>query len=133
MSIELFLAFFVPLAVADWWMDKVQRTTQLICRANNLPMNPVGQFLNPQFVRFAFPITIAKWGVAAYFAWTYSVWLAIAALVAAWAVTVVSPLPASLILPSISKQIARVRAVDAELGEKLGQMVSVWVDVGAKH
>lgn len=133
MTLGLFIAAFLILAVPDWWMNMVQRTTQLICRANNAPLDPVGGLLNPRFIRFAFPITLTKWGLVAFWAWYSSVTEALVALGAAWIVSVVSPVPFGLTLPLVLRQIARVREMDTTLGDQLLQMVETWKVVGARH
>jgi H+/Cl- antiporter ClcA len=130
---EGFAAVFLVLAAADWWMDKVQRTTQLICRASGAPMSLVGEFLNPAFIKFSFPITLAKWGWVAVWAWYDSPTVALLALFASWLVTVVSPTPFRLTIPPVLKQIERVRTVDADVGDQLLKMVQTWKAIGVKR
>lgn len=127
MTNEFFLTVFIPLALIDWWMTKVQRTTQLICRASRIEMSAMGPYLNPPFVRLAFPVTLLKWGLVAYFAWASSAGVAISALVLSWVANISPPMPVSLILPYIERQVARVSAVDAVVGDALGQAVTAWV------
>jgi hypothetical protein len=133
MTTTIFISIFVAIAAADWWMDMVQRTTTLICRASDAPMRPVGELLNPSFVKFAFPLTLAKWILVAFWAWCSSVAVALAALAAAWLITILSPVPFGLTLPPIRKQIARVRSLDSDMGDQLLQLVEQWRSIGGRH
>ena len=90
-------------------------------------MSVMGPFLNPAFVKLAFPVTLAKWGLVAYFAWANSVWVALAALFVSWIANIYPEMPVSRIIPHIEKQVARVRAVDPTVGDALGQAVAAWV------
>ena len=133
MTYEIFIGLFLVLAIADWWMDMVQRTTVLICRANSAPLSPVGELLNPAFIKFSFPITIAKWSLVGFWAWYGSVIEAVVPLVVAWFTTVVSPIPFELTLSPIVKQVARVQKVDTTMGDQLLQMIETWKALGARH
>ena len=133
MTIEIFIAVFIVIAIADWWMDMVQRTTTLICRASNVSTQHIGKLLNPAFIKFAFPITIAKWILVAFWAWYDSAILAISLLALSWLASVISPLPIKLTLPAVLKQINRVRDVDKEMGEELIRLVEVWSSIGNRY
>ena len=133
MTLEIFIAAFLVLAIADWWMDMIQRTTELICRANGAPMRPLGELLNPTFVKFGLPITLAKWALVVFWALYSSVTAAFIALAAAWVITTVSPVPFRFTLPLVQKQIARVRDMDTTMGDQLLQMVETWKTAGARH
>ncbi len=128
-----FIAVFVALAYADWWMDKVQRTVQLICRASGEALDTVGVFLNPTVIRFSLPITLAKWVWAAAWAWYGSAPLALFALFASWLITVASPTPFWLTIPSVLKKIEHVRALDSDFGNHLLQMVQTWKSIAARR
>jgi hypothetical protein len=132
-TLEIFIAAFLVLAIADWWMDMIQRTTELICRASGAPMRPVGELLNPTFVKFALPIMLAKWALVVFWALYSSVTAALIALAAAWVITIVSPVPFRFTLPLVLKQIARVRDMDTTMGDQLLQMFETWKTVGARH
>ena len=126
MSLEIFVVVFGLLAVADWFMDMVQRTTVVICRANQVMFTSAGPFMLPPFIKLAFPITLAKWATAGYFAWAASPVIGLGALGLSWLANVVSPVPFSLTLPPIQGQLTRVERQDPALGLKLREMLSVW-------
>lgn len=130
---EYFATAFILSAVADWWMDMIQRTTTLISRSGGYSAHSAGPYLNPTFIRFAFPITLIKLGVAAGWAFYDPVAYAIIAVVASWALNVVSPVPAALTLRPIRKQIERVRQADAELGEQLQKITDSWASQGGRY
>lgn len=130
MTIEIFITTYMILAIADWWMTQVQLTTTFICRASKMPIIPIGELLNPPFIKFSFPITLALWALVIYWAWHSSVVVALSVHVVTWLLIVVSPLPARLTLPMTLKQIARVYSVDKEKGEQLLLMVEQWKSMG---
>lgn len=96
-------------------------------------MTPVGEYLNPAFIKFSFPITLAKWGWVAVWAWYDSATIALLALFVSWLVTVVSPTPFRLTIPPVLKQIERVRAMDPDVGDQLLKMVHTWKAIGVKR
>lgn len=124
---ELLLGLFCALAITDWGMVSVQRTVQLICRANGESLNSLSiQLLLPKFVRAALFITLAEWTVAALYGWYVSLAQAAALLFSTWLIKVSTPTPHSFVLPSIRRKISLVRSLSPEDGEQLLRMVAVW-------
>jgi len=131
MSSDTFLYFFLAIAVVDLYFFWVQRTSVLICRAGGLPTS-AGSFLNPRFIRLAFPLSLIKWGWVVYWAWSGSTSDALIAFVASWLSAIFLPIPARLTLPPIFKQIERVRTVDSKLANTLADAAMAWEIRGAK-
>src|SRR3989344_9407007 len=102
MSNDIFLYVFIALAVVDLYFNMVQRTSVLICRIGEMSMS-IGGFLNPSFIKLAFPLTLIKWGWVAYWAWTGSTSQALIALFISWLAAVILPVPGNLTLPPIFK------------------------------
>lgn len=125
MSNATFLYVFLALAAVDLYFNMVQRTTVLICRIGQMPMSN-GGYLNPSFIKLAFPLTLIKWGWIAYWAWTGSTTQALIALFLSWLAAVTLPVPGSLTLPPVFKQIERVRALDSDLGAALFDAAEAW-------
>jgi hypothetical protein len=125
MSNEIFLYVFLVLAFLDLYFNKVQRTTILICRIGEMPPT-VGGYLNPNFIKFAFPLTLIKWGWVVYWALSGSTSYALTALFISWLASVTLPIPSKLTLPPIKKQIERVRALDQEFAATLSEATNTW-------
>ena len=125
MTNATFLYVFLALAAVDLYFSMVQRTTVLICRIGDMSMS-LGGYLNPSFIKLAFPLTLIKWGWVIYWAWTGSTTQALIALFVSWLAAVVLPVPASLTLPPVFKQIERVRALDSDLGSALFGAAETW-------
>ena len=125
MSNETFLYVFLGLAFIDLYFNMVQRTTVLICRIGEMHRS-TGGYLNPSFIKFAFPLTLIKWGWIAYWAWSGSATQALAALFIFLLASVMLPIPSKLTLPPIQKQIERVRALDKDLGAELTEATKKW-------
>lgn len=132
MSNDTFLYVFLALAVVGLYFDMVQRTSVLICRVGEMAMS-IGGFLNPRFIKFAFPLTLIKWGWIAYWAWTGSTAQALTALFLSWLATVVLPVPGNMTLPPIFKQIERVRILDPDLGAALLAAAKTWQTHGSRR
>ena len=132
MTTEIFIVLFLFLAAIDWFMDMVQRTTVLICRANSASTSAAGQYMLPTFISISFPITLGKWALVGWFAWTTSPLIGLGALFFSWLFGVISPIPFRITLPPIQKKISSIEQLDAELGAQLRQMLSHWQTIGAK-
>lgn len=127
-----FLYIFLAVAVVDFYFDMVQRTAVLIRRIGELPMQADG-FLIPRFIKFAFPLTLIKWGWVAYWAWSGSTMYALTALFLSWLAAISLPVPAGITLPPIFKQIERVRLLDSDLGEALLSATKTWESHGGRR
>ena len=125
MSNETFLYIFLALAFLDLYFNMVQRTTVLICRIGELPLT-VGGYLNPSFIKFAFPLTLIKWGLVVYWALSGSTSYALTALFISWLASVTLPIPSKLTLPPIKKQIERVRTLDQDFATTLSEATNTW-------
>lgn len=132
MSNETFLYFFLALASLDLYFNMVQRTTVLICRLGEMPPT-VGGYLNPSFVKFAFPLTLFKWGWVVYWAWSGSTSYALTALFIFWLASITLPIPSKLTLTPIKKQIERVRALDQEFATTLSEATNIWEINGGRQ
>lgn len=127
-----FLYVFLALAIVDFYFDMVQRTAVLIRRIGEMPLQADG-FLIPRFIRFAFPLTLIKWGWVAYWAWSGSTTYALIALSISWLAAISLPVPAVITLPPIFKQIERVRHLDPDLGEALLTATNTWQNHGGRR
>ena len=132
MSNGVFLYVFLALAVADLYFSMVQRTSVLICRIGEMSMS-IGGFLNPSFIKFAFPLTLIKWGWGAYWALAGSTSQALIALFISWLAAVTLPVPGNLTLPPIFKQIERVENLDPVLGAALKEAAKTWEIHGGRR
>lgn len=129
---KILVGLFLIITVIDWWMNMVQSTTMNICHANDQPRE-ICLMLNPYFIRLAFPNSLAKWTVAGIYAWQVSWQIALAGIFIVWLISVISPIPLSLTIPTINKKIAIVRNLDAQAGQLLEDMVSQWEAIGRKY
>ena len=125
MSNATFLYVFLALAAVDLYFNMVQRTAVLIRRIGQMPMSIDG-YLIPSFIKLAFPLTLIKWGWIAYWAWTGSTTQALIALFLSFLTFQILPVPGSLTLPPVFKQIERVRALDSDLGAALFDAAVAW-------
>lgn len=132
MSNDTFLYVFLALAIVDIYFSMVQRTSVLICRTGEIHMSN-GGFLNPSFIKLAFPLTLIKWGWVVYWAWTGSTSQALIALFISWLAAIVLPVPGNLTLPPIFKQIERVRGLDPNLGAVLIEAAKTWEINGSRR
>lgn len=132
MSNDTFLYVFIALAIVDVYFSMVQRTSVLICRIGEMHMSN-GGFLNPSFIKFAFPLTLIKWGWVVYWAWTGSTAQALIAFFISWLAAIVLPVPGNLTLPPIFKQIERVRGLDPGLGAVLVEAAKTWEINGGRR
>lgn len=132
MTAEIFIVLFLLLATIDWFMDMVQRTTILICRANSASTSSAGQYMLPTFISISFPITLGKWALAGWFAWSTSPLIGLGILFLSWLFGVLSPIPLRITLPPIQKKISHIEQQDPGLGAQLRQMLSHWQTTGTK-
>lgn len=132
MSDNGFLSVFVVLALADLYMSMVQRTTVLITRHGQFPA-AIGGFLNPKFIRAAFPLTLIKWGWVAYWAYSGTTWYALLALFISWLLAVLLPVPAKLTLPAVFHQVSAVSSLDQEFGQQLLDAAKGWEAFGSRR
>lgn len=132
MSNDIFLYVFMALAVVDLYFSMVQRTSVLICRVGDMPIS-IGGFLNPSFIKLAFPLTLIKWGWVAYWAWSGFTTQALVAFSLSLLANVILPVPGSLTLPPIFKQIEKVRVLDGNLGGTLLAAAKTWQVHGSRR
>lgn len=132
MDNNIFIGVFLVLATIGFYFDMVQRTTVLICRTSDIHAS-IGGFLNPRFIKLAFPLDLFRWGWVLYWAWTGSTTQALVAAFISFIVSILLPVPASLTLPPIFKQIQRVRELDPDLGEALTEAARKWEIHGGRR
>lgn len=130
MSEDTFLLVFLMLAGNDFYLSMVQRTTLLISRMGDAVT--CGCFLNPKFIRYAFPLTLAKWGWVLYWVISGNTSVALVSLFFSWLAAVVLPVPSSITPPAIRSQISHVHELDSDLGQYLSKITDQWEQLGSR-
>lgn len=82
--------------------------------------------LTPGYFVLAWPFTIIKWVLLAYWVYAGSALLALLLFVFFYLANAIAPIPAKLTLPPIRKQIERIRLKNSSLGIELEDATNIW-------
>lgn len=124
MSNDAFLMVFIALLAIDYYFDIVQTATKKISHYHQQPA--LAGYFNPRFIRFAFPLTLIKWGWVIYWAVATRTWTPILWLFGTWLLSIFLPVPTQFALPAIRRQIEVVRGIDDGLAAQLDEMLDTW-------
>lgn len=116
---------FVILAVIHLYFSLVQRTILQIGRSGALPVLTAAN-LTPSYFILAWPFTIIKWILLIYWLYAGSAVLGLFVFLMFYLANAMLPIPASLTLKPIRKQIELVRIKDPELAAELEDATNIW-------
>ena len=116
---------FVILAVIHLYFSLVQRTILQIGRSGALPVLTAAK-LTPGYFILAWPFTIIKWILLIYWLYAGSAVFGLFVFLMFYLANAMLPIPASLTLKPIRKQIELVRIKDSELAAELEDATNIW-------
>jgi hypothetical protein len=116
---------FLILAIVHLYFSLVQRTILQITKSGGLSVL-TGGLMTPRYFFVALPLTLIKWAILFYWAWKGSAALALLLLSTFYLANAMLPIPAKLTLPTIRRQIERIKARDKETGENLRDATNLW-------
>lgn len=123
-NVECFFGFLI-LAIIHLYFSLVQRTILQIGRSGALPVQTAAK-LTPSYFVLAWPFTIIKWVLLAYWIYAGSAVFALLLFAFFYLANAIAPIPAKLTLPPIRKQIERIKVSNSSLAADLEDATNIW-------